>query len=99
MRLTDGDGVEDDEVKEEVVVGVIFIVFIHGGRVEDGIVAAEPFIGSVIATEPRERTGGGSGRERLGMMAGGNGRDWNAKSLGCTYFSAKVSKMWSYLPA
>lgn len=72
MRLTEGDGVEEDDDKDVVVEPPMLVVFIHGGKAEPG----EELTGSEMGAEPRERTGGGSGREMFGIIpAGGKGRE------------------------
>ncbi|EYU28577.1 hypothetical protein MIMGU_mgv1a021516mg [Erythranthe guttata] len=50
--------------------------------------------------------GGGSGSVRLltaaaaGMIIPGDVGDWKEENkLGCTYFSANVSRIWSYFPS
>lgn len=75
MRLTEGDGVEEDDDKDVVVEPPMLVVFIHGGKAEPGV-EEEGLTGSEMGAEPRERTGGGSGREMFGIIpAGGKGRE------------------------
>jgi hypothetical protein len=62
------------------------------------LVEDDKFEPGFIQADPRERTGSGSGMG--GIIADklqGKDGTW-LRIFGCTYFSAKVSKMWSYFP-
>lgn len=91
----DGDGVVDDVAEDDVVLTFIFMfmfIFIHNGITdtdEDDVVAIVVVVG---VFDPRDKTRSGSDREIPGSTG--------AIFLGCgsTYFSAKVSKIWSYGP-
>ena len=60
---------EDEDIDD--VVEPMFVAFIQGGRTGEGAAGQTGTPASGIATAPRESTGGGSERERLGMMGRG----------------------------
>lgn len=84
MRLTDGDGVVDFEEEDDVKHDVVLLLFIHGGNI--GAVTFGSGVG--FEPEPSERIG----EFRFGITTGAGFK------YGCTYFSAKVSSIWSYVP-
>ena len=62
---------EEEDIDD--VVEPMFVAFIHAGRTGEGVVEPTGTPASEIPTEPRESTGGGSERERLGIMGRGRG--------------------------